>query len=47
MPVAHRYPALDLQHAEQRNAVPKGEADTSAFWIGGVNWLTGVGEPFA
>ncbi|MCV0397647.1 MAG: DUF3396 domain-containing protein [Rhizobiaceae bacterium] len=46
IPVAHRYPALDLQHAEQRNAVPKDEADASAFWIGGVNWLTGVGEPF-
>lgn len=46
MPVARRYPALDLQHAEQRSAVRGDEGDAASFWIAGINWLTGVGGPF-
>lgn len=46
LPVALRYPAVDLCHMENRTRVPQDEKDAGGYWIGDVNWITGVGEPF-
>lgn len=46
MPVASRYPAVDIMHASNRNRAPEKENDIEDYWISGINWITGVGEPF-
>lgn len=46
MPIAARYPALDLVHAEIRTWYSGDERDFAKVGLTGINWLTGVGEPF-
>jgi hypothetical protein len=46
MPLAARYPALDLVHAEKRTWFDGTEHDFARVGLTGINWLTGVGEPF-
>lgn len=47
MPLAQRFPALDLVHAEKRTWFSGTEHDFAKVGLTGINWLTGVGEPFA
>ena len=46
MPIAERYPALDLMHFERRSWFSGTEQDFADIGIAGINWLTGIGEPF-
>ena len=46
MPLASRYPALDLVHAEKRTWISGSEHELADIGLTGINWLTGVGEPF-
>lgn len=46
MPAAHRYPVLDTMHAERRAFFSGDERDFPKIGLAGINWITGVGEPF-
>jgi hypothetical protein len=46
IPVAQKYPCLDVCHNGFRYWYADYEGDLSTYWLAGINWLTGVGEPF-
>lgn len=46
LPVAARYPALDIAHPQRGYWSMDEEKDPEQFWLQGVNWLTYVGRPF-
>ncbi len=46
LPIAHRFPALDLSKIRYRAWSANREHDLGTYWIAGINWLTFVGEPF-
>ena len=46
MPIAEKYPALDIAHSERRSWFADYEDDLSQYWLSGINWITGVGGPF-
>lgn len=46
IPIARKFPALDICHNGFRYWFADYEYDLSTYWLAGVNWLTGVGEPF-
>jgi hypothetical protein len=48
IPIAQKYPALDLAAATSRHWLPGGwpEQERDRYWIAGINWLTGIGAPF-
>ena len=43
---AARYPAVDVARDDERSFFPGSPQDYPLIGIGGINWLTGVGEPF-
>jgi hypothetical protein len=44
-PIALKYPNVDVQHPYGRNW--GGDWDNpETFWLSGIDWLTGIGEPF-
>jgi len=47
-PIALKYPALDLAAATSRNYFPDEwpDKERNHYWIAGISWLTGIGEPF-
>jgi len=47
MPIARKFPALDLMHAEKRSWFPGDENDFAELGLAGINWITGIGDAFA
>lgn len=46
IPVARRLPALDIMHADARAWIDGDESNFAQMGLAGVNWITGIGEPF-
>jgi hypothetical protein len=46
IPIAQKYPSLDLCQNDRRQWWPEQDEDTTDHWILGVNWLTMVCEPY-
>ncbi|MCR6478219.1 DUF3396 domain-containing protein [Variovorax sp. ZS18.2.2] len=46
LPVARKYPAIDVCPSPLRAWFPNEDHDLGRSWICGINWLTLVGEPF-
>jgi Protein of unknown function (DUF3396) len=44
-PVALKYLTVDIQHPYGRNWRGDWE-DPNSYWLSGIDWLTGIGEPF-
>lgn len=44
--IARRYPVLDISPAATKSWSSEFENRNNKSWIGGINWITGVGEPF-
>jgi len=43
---AARYPVVDVARDDERSFFPGSPQDYPLIGIGGINWLTGIGEPF-
>ena len=46
LPVALKYPAIDVSHNGRRRWFADYERDLTTYWIAGISWITVVGEPF-
>lgn len=45
-PLAARYPVLDMGYEDSRSYFPGDLSEVHEIGVAGINWLTGIGEPF-